>query len=316
MMILKNLSKVLLGLVLFASGCSEFIEPSIEKEKVVLLSPADGTEGNDYSQTFWWEEVPDAFQYRLQVVMPDFNKTVKLVLDTVVQSTKFRYTLDPGNYQWRVSAQNGSSATPYTLASFVVHPSTIEEQQVQVEAPANNLVSNQNNTAFRWLKLFGAERYRLQIDTNNFEDESVLFFDRTTTNLEFTVSLGKDKLYRWRVRAENETMESKWSPIQNLTLDRTPPTVVFLTSPTNNQSVARNVNLQWEALSDAKRYQLYVFKSDGTSLYSGTFPLYVTAANYTFSEGKSGEKVFWQVRALDESGNAGAFSEARTFTIQ
>jgi len=315
MIIRKNIAKVLLGLVLLSTGCKEFIEPSIEKKNTVLLAPSNGTETNVYNQTFWWEELDNALQYRLQVVMPDFNNTSRLVLDTIVTKSKFSYTLEPGNYEWRVRAENGSSQTPYSKAAFVINPSSIEQQQVQLQSPANNFVTNQSSAVFKWLKLFGADKYQLQIDTANFEDETVLFFNKSTPNQEFNVTLTRDKVYRWRVKAVNATVESKWSVIQNLTLDKTPPGIVFLTSPTNEQVVTKNVSLKWEALPEAKKYQLYIFKSDGTSSY-GSFPIIITTSTYNFTEGKSGEKLFWQVRAIDEAGNFGAFSELRSFLIQ
>ncbi|WP_214228793.1 hypothetical protein [Pedobacter sp. B4-66] len=315
MIIHKNITKALLGLVLLSTGCKEFIEPSIEKKNTVLLAPSNGTETNVYSQTFWWEELDNALQYRLQVVMPDFNNTSRLILDTIITASKFSYTLEPGNYEWRVRAENGSSQTPYSKAAFIINPSSIEQQQVQLQSPANNFVTNQSNAVFKWLKLFGADKYQLQIDTSNFEDETILFFNKSTPNQEFNVTLTRDKVYRWRVKAVNATVESKWSVIQNLTLDKTPPGVVFLTSPTNEQVVTKNVSMKWEALAEAKKYQLYIFKSDGTSSY-GSFPIIITTSTYSFTEGKSGEKLFWQVRAIDEAGNFGAFSELRSFLIQ
>lgn len=312
----KNLSLALIGLIMLSTGCKEFIEPSINKKTVKLLAPVSGTESNQYNQTFWWDYVENALQYRLQVVSPDFTNTARLILDTVITTNKFNYTLDPGNYEWRVSAENGSSATAFTKAAFIIQPTSIEQQQVQLQSPANNTITNQTSAVFKWLKLFGADKYKLQIDTANFEDETKLFFDRTTPNLEFAVTLTRDKVYRWRVKGQNATVESKWSAIQSVTLDRTAPGQVFLISPTNNQTVAKNVPFKWEGLSDAKKYQVYVFKSDGSSQYSPNFPVTVTGTTYTFTEGTSGEKVFWQVRALDEAGNTGAFSELRNFIIQ
>ena len=42
MVIRKNISQILLGFVLLSTGCTEFIEPSIEKKAVVLLAPSHG----------------------------------------------------------------------------------------------------------------------------------------------------------------------------------------------------------------------------------------------------------------------------------
>lgn len=303
------------GLVLLSTGCKEFIEPSINKKKVTLLAPSNGTESTDYNQTFWWDEVENALNYRLQVVTPDFDNAAKLILDTIITKSKFNYTLDPGKYEWRVRAENGSSQTAYSKVAFTILPTSIEEQQVQLQAPANNSVTNQSNAVFKWLKLFGADRYQLQIDTGNFEDESILFFNRPTPNLEFAVALTKEKTYKWRVKAQNATKESKWSVIQNVTLDKTGPGQVTLIAPANNQSVTKNVSMSWNTVTDAKKYQLYIYKNENSTPYDN-FPVTITTTTYSFTAGKSGEKLYWQVKALDEAGNVGLASELRSFLIQ
>jgi len=124
-------------LITLVYGCTEFIEPSIEDEKVVLLAPARGTESNDSILTFGWEEVEHALNYRLQVVSPRFDKAIKLHLDTLVETYNFTDTLSPGNYEWRVRAENGSSKTAYTRGTFVIHamPSD-EEEEVELNLAA------------------------------------------------------------------------------------------------------------------------------------------------------------------------------------
>jgi hypothetical protein len=305
----------LIILLLFLSGCEEFIEPSIDKKAVVLLAPVTGTESAQYAQSFWWQEVESALKYRLQVVSPDFINTRQLVLDTLVSGTRFNFTLDPGNYEWRVRAENGSSQTPYTSAAFVIYASSITQQQPQVQTPANNTLTNVNSASFSWLRLYGADKYRLEIDTNNFADETVLFFDQTTPNLNYNVTFNRDKTYQWRVMALNDTAQSKWSSIQNVTFDSTAPAEVALNAPANGITIVSPVAISWAATSTAAKYQLYIYKSDQTTLYSNTFPITLTGTSYAFT-GVSGEKLYWEVRAIDAAGNAGAFSEFRNFTVQ
>lgn len=299
----SHLSKILIGLVLILTSCKEFIEPSVENRKVVLLAPSNGTETNDYTQIFWWEKVEDALSYRLQVVSSDFNHIQKLVLDTLIKgSTKFKSSLDPGKYEWRVKAQNGSSSTAYTTAAFTIYSTSITEQQVQLDGPANNTITNQANVSLKWLKLFGADSYRIQIDDSGggFQDNTTLFVDKTTSNLQYPVTFTQDKVCQWRVRALSGTSVSKWSVIQNISFDSTPPPVVQLSSPVNNTVVPSPVTLTWIAPGDAKKYMLYVYKSDSTQLYNGTFPVTTTRLSYVFTSTIPSEKVFWEVRAIDE----------------
>lgn len=306
----------MLLLAMFFIGCKEFIEPSIEKKNVVLLAPANGVESIIYDQTFWWEEVEDALKYRLQIVTPNFGAPARMIVDTLIKGNKFNQSLDPGEYEWRVRAENGSSQTRYTTSSFIIHPSSMALQQVQLSAPANNATTNQATNVFKWLKLFGADKYRLQIDTNNFSDETTLFLDKTIANLEYTVSFSRNKVYQWRVRAKNDTEESKWSVIRNITFDNAPLGKISLISPANNVVVTRPVNLKWEALAAAKKYKLFVYKSDGSTPYDPTFPMLLTTTSFSFADGMTGEKLSWEVRAVDGTGKVGPVGEVRSFTIQ
>jgi len=317
MITLNKISK-LIAILFILPGCKEFIEPSLHDRHVILRAPVDGTEGTAYAQTFWWEEVEDALKYRLQVVSPDFTHTERLILDTLITGSKFNFTLDPGNYQWQVRAENGSSQTRYTAASFTIYTSSIKNQQVQLLAPANNLVTNVNTATFKWLKLYGATKYRLEIDTNNFANEDALFFDQTITALEYPVSFNRDKLYQWRVMAMNDTASAKWSAVRQISYDSTPPEAVVLSTPAKGSAVTAPVTLRWAVTPAAAKYQLHIYKSDQATPYSTAYPLTISGTVHSFAgtTGVPGEKVYWQVRAVDGAGNTGAFSELRNFTVQ
>lgn len=302
--------------LLFLVSCKDFIEPSIEDEKVFINAPADSTQTSTYLQTFWWDEVEDALSYRVQIVTPGFSDASRLIMDTLVTNNKFIYTLDPGIYEWRIRGENGSSSTLYTTQRLTVYESNIGSQVVQVRAPSNGLLTNLSDTEFSWNNLYGAKVYRLQVDTNNFRDEKVLFFDQTTTALDLRVRFSKDNTYQWRVRAEQDSAVSKWSTISEIRYDKTPPSIVSLVGPSKGASAASPVSLQWKALEDASSYQLYVYRSDTTTLYNPSFPMTLKETNYSFKDGTFGEVVYWKVRAADVAGNWGAFSELRSFTIQ
>lgn len=313
---MNRLFSLLCVAVLFCTSCKEFIEPSLSKKKISLLAPSDNIETTSYQQTFWWEKHEDALQYRLQIVSPRFDNIEKLVLDTVVKTDKFTFTLDPGKYQWRVRAENGSSQTPYATQSFTVFPSSLKDQAVQLVAPANSLYVASADVKYDWLKLFGTTQYRLQVDKNNFADENNLTLNVLTDNLTYTSTLPAEAAYQWRVRAENATETSKWSVVRSLVYDVTAPAKVVLTSPGNKQTVAKPVRLAWDALTDADKYEVFVYKADGTVIYNNSYPQLVNTNSHTFNLGSSGETVAWKVRAVDKAGNKGAFSELFTFTLQ
>jgi hypothetical protein len=307
---------LLAGMCLFSS-CDAIIEPSISKSAIQPEAPSDQYQSTSYTINFWWDEVSHALSYHLQVVTPSFASPGSLVLDTIIKKNTFSFTLSPGNYQWRVMAENGSSQTVYSVPrSFSVAAGSIKQQSVQLSAPANNLVTNQSAIVFQWGSLYGATQYRLEIDTNNFTSESAVVSNTVTPGQQLNFTFPKEQAYQWRVRAENDTAQSLWSAINIVTYDHTPPAKVALVGPTNGQTVSLPVTLQWSPAVSAAKYKVYVFKSDSTSLYNQNFPLQVTTTNYSFNLGSSGNKIYWKITALDAAGNESPASELRSFVLQ
>jgi len=299
------------------TACKEFIEPAITNSKVQVIAPGNGYQSSKYAISFNWEETDDALYYRLQVVSPTFDSVSTLVVDTLIKANKLTVSLDPGKYQWHVQAQNGSSKTAYTAArNFTILSSSIKQQKVQLQSPGNGITTNQAAISFAWGDLYGATRFRLQIDTANFTDTTKLFYNQTTPGLGVKFSLPKDQNYQWRVRAENDTASSLWSSINSFTYDHTPPGKPLLTSPATAATVSMPVNLQWGAVSSAARYKLYVMKSDSVTTYSSTFPMAMTTTSYNFNIGVFNERIYWRVSAIDAAGNESQASELRNFTVQ
>ncbi len=303
--------------LIFLSSCKDFIEPNIDKRAVTLQAPSDKYQSTSYNINFWWNEVEDALSYRLQVVSPGFDTIGGLVADTLIKGNHFTFTLDPGEYEWRVRAENGSSQTAFSTANrLTVIPSTLAAQTVTLSSPANNTITNQTSANFKWGALFNATVYHLQVDTNNFADANNILTDQTIPGQQYNYKFPKDQNYQWRVRAENATEQSKWSTVNNIGFDSTPPGGVTLSAPQNNAVVAKPVSLQWSKSSGASNYKLYVYKADSTTLYSTAFPVLLNNNSYSFSFGTSGERIYWQVSALDAAGNESVLSALQSFVLQ
>lgn len=313
---MRGLLILSLGLLLVLSSCKEFIEPSLEHQTISAIAPADGVETNSYQLTFWWDGHPDALRYRLQVVSPSFVAAEKMILDTLVKTDKFIYTLDPGDYQWRVRGENGSSHTAFVTRSFVVHPSSLTDQVLQLVLPGNQVYTNNATLVCQWLKLYGATGYRLQVDKNNFSDENNLGLNVVTDNLSYQHVFSQEGNYQLRVRAENATENSKWSTVRSISYDATPPIQVVLNTPANGQTIAKPFNLSWSSVTDAVQYELGLYKNDMVTPYSGAFPQLLNSNSFTLTVGESGETLAWRVRAVDRAGNKGAWSGFFTFIVQ
>ena len=315
------MSKVGLSFILFALvalvACKEIIEPSITDKNVYLLAPSNNYESTQYQVSFWFEPVDDALFYRLQIVAPQFDSINRLIVDTLFSSNKFTLNVDPGVYQWRVRAENGSSRTDFSQPrTFSIYLSSITTQKVQSISPTSNITLNQNSILFKWDRIFGATNYRLQVDTANFADESKLYYNQLLPGIQSMLSFNIDKSYQWRVRAETANEQSKWSDINLFIFDHTPPLKTILVSPSNNQQVFLPVTLQWDAVPSAKKYKLFVLKSDSTTLYDNSFPISLTSNSYSFNKGSFNDKIYWRVSAIDEVGNEGELSELRSFIIK
>lgn len=299
------------------SSCDDIIEPSIAKSQVVLEAPANQYTSTSYTINFWWDQVDHALSYHLQVVTPSFASPGSLVLDTIVSSYKFSTNLNPGTYQWRVMAENGSSQTAYAAPkTFVVAASSIVGQTVQLNSPANNYLTNQSSILFQWGSLYGATKYQIEVDTNNFVNESAVLVNQTMPGQQFSYTFPKDQIYEWRVKAQNDTAQAQWSPVYQVTYDNTPPAQVTLVAPASGVTEPLPVTLQWNAVTRAAKYKLYVLQSDGITNYNSSFPMSLTSTSYSFNLGSSGNKIYWTVTTVDALGNESAPVTANYFVLQ
>ncbi|MBB6126355.1 hypothetical protein [Mucilaginibacter lappiensis] len=306
-----------LALTGLLSSCKEFIEPSINKRQVQLNAPANKYQSTNYTINFWWSDVEDALSYRLQVVTPNFDSIGGLIIDTLVKGTKFSLTMDPGIYEWHVRAENGSSQTNYSAPQdFTVLTSSLTGQTIILSAPANNSLTNLSAVTFKWGGLYNATKYHLQIDSNNFADENNVVKDQVIPGQQFAFTFPKSQVYQWRVRAENETEQSKWSAINLITYDNTRPAMVTLNQPQNNATISLPVNLTWNTATSAVKYKLALYKSDSTTPYNNTFPVVLSTTSFSFNLGNSGDRIFWKVSAINAAGNEGQSSELRSFVLQ
>ena len=298
-------------------SCKVIIEPSLQNREVRLLAPVDQYQTTIYYIGFWWDEVEDALSYKLQIVGGTFNSPGNLVVDTLLKVNKFALNLVPGAYQWRIQAINGSSQSPFGgPRSFTIYPSTIKQQSVQLSSPANTFITNQPTMAFQWGNMFGATKYHIQIDTNNFVNEQAIAFDLTVPGQQLSYNFPKEQSYQWRVRAENDTAVSRWSIVSQLLFDRTPPGKIQLNAPSDGETVGRPVTLTWTIPQTAIKYKLYVLREDSVSAYNGTFPLVLNSNSYSFDLGNAGDKIYWRVAAIDAAGNEGPLSQLRNFVLR
>lgn len=102
-------------------SCEDIIGvENISSKNVLILAPKDKTILMITDVNLSWDAVPEAEQYNVQVALPNFNMASQIILDTVTASTSFFKTLNSGDYQWRVRAENSAFKTSYTTQNFTI----------------------------------------------------------------------------------------------------------------------------------------------------------------------------------------------------
>jgi hypothetical protein len=307
---MKKIQVLTLSIICLLGCTTDFIEPNLEGKTIRLLAPANNYSSPAFTVTFWWEELKGASGYRLQVVDSSFSYIQGLELDTLVTGTQFSFTLAPGNYQWRLRAENNSSHTDYSTARnlHIDTTASLGNQTVVLLSPAQNLCTNQATTTFKWNTLPSADDYRFQLinmTTNSTVTDVVIQAD----SFNYTLAQGQ---YQWQVRGQNATSNTLYSS-RIINIDLAAPGAPSLSAPLDGAMVNNPVTLSWSHDVSATADSLYVYAD---SLYTTVLnAVYTTSQTYNFN-GVSFQTYFWRVRSADNAGNWSAFSTRRKFYIQ
>ena len=307
--------KIFISLCLFfvlMSSCSEFFEEDITEKTVNLIAPGDYDTTQMLQHTFWWNYVEDAEGYNLLIVTPSFDAVQYLVLDTNITTDQFTHTLDPGTYEWGVSAYNYSSSTEYSIRSLVIDTSSVlTNQVVNVFAPENNLITNVSEIQFRWQKVLEGADYTITIKKEDWN--GALFDIIETKTLSVTLKLPEGE-YAWGIQAENAHSESRLS-VQNFTVDITAPSVPILKQPNFGDTVAPGFVFEWSRFGDnSTALSDSIFISQDSLFVNIVEQAVVPENTYQVATNKDGT-YFWRVRTIDAAGNGSNFSSTGKFTF-
>jgi len=296
-------------LMLFS--CEEVVfEEDLSDKVIVLIAPKDSVTVRNTSVNFSWEAVALATNYRLQIAQPNFENAAQIVLDTTVTATRFTASLVRNQYQWRVRAQNSGSATPFVAAHFnVVENEDFSANQVLLDAPSDNEITNSETVALEWQEIPDATAYRVQL----LDDSDVVVQEETLTSTTISLTF-PEGVTKWQVRAENATQNTLYTT-RTLTLDTMEPNKPVATTPANNATQSETtVSFSWtrEAVEGTTEFDsIYVYKDVGlTDLVTKdqiTSPSDISLdASTTY---------YWQVKGFDQAGNQSDLSDVSSFTI-
>lgn len=311
---MNKLFCALLTLVLISVSCTEWEEPQIDKEVIEILTPRDSLVTSVVTQLFFWSEVSDAIDYELQIVSPSFQQIDRFVLDTILTSNKFQFTLVPGDYEWSVRAFNNSSATPYTVHRLFID-STIDltTQTLQLISPSDFDTTNVLNKTFNWQNLYNADNYNFELwqpdETGQLVHQRTVFTDTLKYNL------SAEGAYLWKVRAQNQLTNTVFSS-RTFLIDTTAPNTPSLLEPDTNAVVSDNlIDFRWSRGSTNAGSVItdtLFLATDGNFInLTHTIP---TRSTLFVLDTLSPGQYYWRVRSADAAGNSSSYSTTRTFT--
>ena len=187
-------------------------DPNFEDETVRLLAPKDKLNTTSETITFWWDKIDKAESYNLQVVKPKFDSIEELILDTLTNEDSYTLDIIPGEYEWRVCAINSSEQkTQYSTRSlFIDNENNLQNEDVILIAPTNNLRTSTKTLTFWWEEIDQATSYVLQIVSPDFQHAELLILDEKLQGNSKVLTLDPGN-YQWRVKAVNEFSETNFT---------------------------------------------------------------------------------------------------------
>lgn len=292
------------------TGCKALIEENIRGSKVNVLFPKTGDSLNTYNVTFWWDQVPDATSYELQLVQGTFSNIQNFILDSTITSTRYTYILTPGTYQWRVRALNNSTQTDFTTQSFVVlRNDSLGAQGVILQYPPDNFFSNHTSQTFRWYPIPQTTYYTFQLLT---AAGGLVYTTDLTTDTIVLDNIQQGEL-QWRVRASDNSSSTAFTT-RALNIDSIAPNTPIAISPANGDSVNTPFTISWDrgVVSGSSIVDsLYLYSDSLITLYQQVGS---ASTSYSVSSIPVGT-YFWRVRSTDQTGNTSGYSTASKFRV-
>ncbi|GAA3647271.1 fibronectin type III domain-containing protein [Flavivirga jejuensis] len=204
-------------LLLTVLACDDIIGVvNISNETVTAIAPATDAVLTDNDVIFIWEAIEGAENYKIQIATPNFANAAQIVTDSTLTKTLFSKTLNSGNYEWRVRAENSAYTTNYVSHQFIIDSDVVDisNEIVNILTPTNDATFLTTDTIeFSWEAIQGANQYIIQIATPDFENPTETVKDETRTSTSFSVSNLAENSYECRVKAKNIAFETVYTEI-------------------------------------------------------------------------------------------------------
>ncbi len=314
----------MIGCALIFMACDDIIEEDISDEMITIIAPKEDAVIIGNSIQFRWNTIEGAEEYRIQITTQEEQV---LLLDSLVVLPVFDFTLNSGDYQWRVRGENFGYQSPFSMPSnFSTQVSeNLTDLNVELLKPDDNVVVNApDGVRFSWSKIEPATKYVFELlgEENGLETIEFTLDDLTQTEAQLPAgTITDDGVYKWRVMAVNESNDTETVFFsRTISIDTAIPDAPTLTAPVEDftTTVDTEVQFTWEfadqgtvqsditatiqiASDEVFTTNLVEEEVEGTNMFD-------------YTPTTAGDK-FWRVKGTDAAGNEGAFTTARKLIV-
>jgi len=272
---------------------------------VPLAEPEDDVDLSS-DPTFSWSDVVGANGYKLEVdTDPGFDNLYDYGYVDYTSHTPWR-PYEEGTYYWRVKALNAGRVIATSDAR-----SFIKDTALHLRVPGEEATMSGNPT-FQWDAVVGANRYKLEVDTDpgfdNLYDYGYVDYTSHTPGRPY-----EEGMYYWRVKALNAGNVIATSDAHSFTKD-VPP---FTLAPPDGATIGSDPTFSWNYVVGADRYRLEVSEvPDFSPTYDYAYMAYPSYTPYRPGGSKDvyeDSRYYWRIKAF-HGGRLIATSLANTFT--
>ena len=316
---------IFLALSLSLVSCKDFFEKNIEQEQIEIISPKNGYVSSDLNVYFTWSDIQGAITYKLLIASPSFDTASNLYIDTSTNSSPLMISLSPGDYQWKVRAENNSSFTDFSpIQSFKIDSSyDLNNQSLVLYLPSDNKYSNNPFPYFLWQDLYAAENYTFKLKRGLDWQTSTIILDTLITSSDLTLPFAlTEDTYIWSVEAQNNLpSHTGYSHFFHYLLDLTSPATPLLNSPTINTPNLFSDSLflfDWTRAPNNGNIQSPLF--DSLYIYSDTTQIAIRKHVINQEDSllplpSTSGVYYWNVQTFDKAGNNSVFSSFKSFIV-
>lgn len=325
---LKKMPKLIwfFAIILSFSSCKDFFEEDLEDKSLTIIAPANNAISTNSNITFDWDDLEGASNYRMLIGSPSLSNPSSLYIDSNLTISALLLTLNPGDYEWKIRAENNSSETNYSPVMNLKIDSSynLNSQTILLYTPENDYYTNSDNFNFIWQNLYAADNYNLVLKTGtNWNTGSTLLDTTITTstiNNPLTLTEGN---YVWSVKGLNALpSETGFTTEWQLNIDLTSPNSGNLNLPdanTGNLNADSSYLFKWSRASNNGTVQSTLY--DSIYIYSDT----IQDVTYRFESLQKDSATltlpslsgiyYWTIITYDKAGNKSSSPFFKQFTV-